>query len=97
MPQHPHLVLVTSDSKGMSILPALMELTHLSKILQVPSSSAFVAATMAAMVRTSLSSLGGQKKACFGTLLGCPSSMRVEAPIPHVVFAPPIFIPEIKV
>jgi hypothetical protein len=46
-------VSVTSDSKGMSILPALTELTHLFGILQVLSGLTAVVATVDSMVGTS--------------------------------------------
>jgi hypothetical protein len=53
--QQPSLMPVSS--------PAVIELTHLSKISQVPSSSAIVTVTMAMMVRSSSSSPGGRSPA----------------------------------
>jgi hypothetical protein len=53
LPQSPRLTPVPSDTRGMSITPALMELTHLSGISQVPSSFTATAVTMAAMVGAS--------------------------------------------
>jgi hypothetical protein len=38
-PLQPRLVLVSPDSRGTSVVPALMETTHLFRVLQVPSSS----------------------------------------------------------
>jgi hypothetical protein len=40
------IMLVTSDSKGMSILPTLREFTHMFGILPAPSGSAAIVATM---------------------------------------------------
>jgi hypothetical protein len=46
LPQQPYLTLVSPNSRGRSIVPILMDLTHLPEISQVPlSSSAVVAAT----------------------------------------------------
>jgi hypothetical protein len=94
-------MLVTSDSKGMSILPALRELTHMFGILQAPSGSAAVVATMVWKARMSSSSLGGMepppKKAYFGTPSGYPRGMCVELPVLCVVsHAPPVFVPKLK-
>jgi hypothetical protein len=51
LPQHPHLMLVTSNSKGSSILPMLMELTHLPRVSLVLSGSTPATAIVAMMVR----------------------------------------------
>jgi hypothetical protein len=70
LPQQPRLMPVSSDSKGMSILPTLKELTHLSWISQVSLSSA---AAMAMMAGFSSSCPGGTKhppkRAHFGALM----------------------------
>jgi hypothetical protein len=54
-------------------MPVLTEMTHLSKILQVPLSSMVITVAMAMMTRVSSSSLWGTepppKKAHFGALL----------------------------
>jgi hypothetical protein len=89
-------VSVTSDSKGMSILRVLMELTHLFGILQVLSGLTAVVATVDSMVGTSSSGPRGveplPKKAHISALLVCVWSLPCLA----WIFAPPIFIPELK-
>jgi hypothetical protein len=88
-PQKPCLMPVSFDLKGMSILPVLKELTHLSGILQVSSSSMIAAAATAVMVGSSSSSPRGRNPYSRGPILGpsyrCPQGMRVELPIPHAV------------
>jgi hypothetical protein len=75
----------------MSILPALMELTNLSGILQVPSSLAGATTIMASIVGASSSSLEGAeplpKKACSGAYL-LVSSLYVcaKSSVFHVTF-----------
>jgi hypothetical protein len=49
LPQQPQLVLVTSNSKGMSILPASTELTHMPGVPQVMLGSV---ATMVVLVES---------------------------------------------
>jgi hypothetical protein len=90
-------MLVTSDSKGMSILPTLRELTHMFGILQAPSGSAAVVATMVWKARMSSSSLGGMepppKKAYFGTPLGVSSWYVCGAACPLCGFSCPPLAP----
>jgi hypothetical protein len=81
----------------------LTELAHLAGISQVLSGSMAATAVVAMTVRLSSSSSGAggghphPRRPVLTSSCGCPPGMCVEPPIPHVVFAPPIFAPELKV
>jgi hypothetical protein len=79
------------ELKGMSILPVLMELTHLSGISQVLSSSVVTMVTMATTVGSSSSSPGEigplRKKAHFGALLRVSSRYVCGAAYPSHGFS----------
>jgi hypothetical protein len=92
---------VTSDSKRMGILLVLTELIHLSGISQLSPSSAATMVINVTTARTLPSSPGEQsprpRRPVLEPSCDCPSGMSVELPTSHVVYAPPIFIPEYKV
>jgi hypothetical protein len=92
---------VTSDSKGMIILPVLMELTYMSRISQAPLCSTAAMATMVAMVESSSLSPEGTehhpRRLISDPSFVCPPSTCAELPVPHAVFAPPIFVPTLNV
>jgi hypothetical protein len=63
LPQQLHHSPITSDQRGMHILPTLMELAHLSGILEVPPCSATATTIMDAIARASSLSLVGLEPA----------------------------------
>jgi hypothetical protein len=78
----------------------LTELTHLSKISQDLLSSAAAVATMVAMTELSSSSPRGSpclRRPILEPPNGCPIGMCLEPSVPHIIFAPPIFVPELNV
>jgi hypothetical protein len=73
LPQQPRLTLVSPNSRGSSVVPVLMEPSHLLGISQVPSCSSTAMIAMTVTAGSSSSSLGGTeplpKKAHFRAFL----------------------------
>jgi hypothetical protein len=96
MLQQPHLVPVTPDSKGFSVLLVLTELTHLSRISQVMLGFRAVTAWV-----SSSSPRGGCGTLAQEGLLWSPPGgaipICVLSRLPFAwIFAPPIFVSKLK-
>jgi hypothetical protein len=93
-PPQPCLMQVSPDSQTLNVVPVLMRLTHLFRIVQVPSCLPIAEGATTMMVGPSSSSSGETdphpRSLTSGLSYGCPLGMHVESPIAYVAPTSPV-------